>query len=74
MKGGLAAMMFVPRILDRAGIDIAGRLVLTFVVGEEKGEPGTKALVTSYLPGKGVKANCAEEATPTGLAPPHGQR
>jgi succinyl-diaminopimelate desuccinylase len=65
MKGGLVTMMFVPRILEEACVDIAGRLVLTFVVGEEKAEPGTKALVTDYLPRKGVRANWGLVLEPT---------
>jgi len=43
MKSGVAAAMLATRELATEGID--GRLTLTFAVGEETAEPGTKTLV-----------------------------
>lgn len=43
MKSGLAAAMFAGRAAAHA--DLAGELVLTFAIGEETAEPGTKTLV-----------------------------
>lgn len=44
MKAGLAAMMFAARAATESDA-LDGRLVLTFAIGEETGEPGTKHLV-----------------------------
>ncbi len=43
MKSGIAAAMLAGRWAEAAGID--GTLTLTFAVGEETAEPGTKTLV-----------------------------
>ena len=45
MKGGLAAMMIVAKILNELKNQLHGRLLLQFAIGEEKGEPGTKHLL-----------------------------
>ncbi|WP_100372195.1 acetylornithine deacetylase [Bacillus sp. FJAT-45037] len=42
MKGGLAACLFAAKLLDEAGIDLKGDLMLQSVIGEEVGEAGTK--------------------------------
>lgn len=44
MKGGLTAMLLAARAAASSGA-LDGQLVLTFAVGEETGEPGTKRLV-----------------------------
>jgi succinyl-diaminopimelate desuccinylase len=45
MKGGLAVMMVLAKILQDKGLP-RGKVVFQFVVGEETGEPGTKDLLT----------------------------
>ena len=46
MKGGLAVMMVLAKILQDKGLP-RGKVIFQFVVGEETGEPGTKDLLTS---------------------------
>jgi succinyl-diaminopimelate desuccinylase len=48
MKAGLAAAMLAGRAAAR-GDSVDGTLVLTFAVGEETGEPGTKHLVEDEI-------------------------
>ncbi|MDV2683032.1 acetylornithine deacetylase [Alkalihalophilus lindianensis] len=42
MKGGLAACLFAVKLLDEAGIQLPGDLLVQSVIGEEVGEAGTK--------------------------------
>ena len=51
MKGGLAAMMMLAKLLHEKGLP-RGKVVFQFVMGEETGEPGTKHLL-SILGNKG---------------------
>ena len=51
MKGGLAAMMMLAKLLHEKGLP-RGKVVFQFVIGEETGEPGTKHLL-SLLGNKG---------------------
>jgi succinyl-diaminopimelate desuccinylase len=44
MKGGLAVMMILAKLLHEKGFP-RGRVLFQFVVGEETGEPGTKDLL-----------------------------
>lgn len=53
MKGGVTAAMLAGRAAAESG-EIDGRLVLTFSVGEETGEPGTLRLVESLDADYGV--------------------
>lgn len=59
MKAGLAAMMLAGRAAAAADLD--GELVLTFAMGEETGEPGTKVLV------EGLEADFGIVLEPTEL-------
>lgn len=61
-KGGLAAMALALVGLARAGIRLAGDLVLTAVVDEEYRGEGTEAVIYS-----GLRADGAIVAEPTGL-------
>lgn len=45
MKGSLAAMLAAARSLERAGVRLAGDLVLAFVADEEHGSLGTRAVL-----------------------------
>jgi len=51
MKGGLAAMMMLAKLLHEKGLP-RGKVVFQFVMGEETGDPGTKHLL-SILGNKG---------------------
>ena len=51
MKGGLAAMMMLAKVLHEDGLP-RGKVVFQFVMGEETGEPGTRHLL-SVLGDKG---------------------
>jgi len=51
MKGGLAAMMMLAKLLREKGLP-RGKAVFQFVIGEETGDPGTKHLL-SILGNKG---------------------
>lgn len=48
MKGSLAAMIMAVDTLQKAGIQPAGDVILTFVADEEYKSIGTEALVTAY--------------------------
>jgi succinyl-diaminopimelate desuccinylase len=56
MKGGLGVALEVARVLQLSGFQLAGDLVLTFAMGEEAGEPGTKTILEAarYKDGFGV--------------------
>lgn len=59
MKSGVAAAMLAGRSAARG--DLAGELILTFAVGEETSEPGTKTLV------EGLEADYGVVLEPTEL-------
>lgn len=61
MKGGLTAMMVTAKILKDLNVKLKGNLVLTFAIGEEKAEPGTKYLVVD----KGIKGDWGIVVEPT---------
>ncbi len=63
MKGGLAAMMIVARILNEMRDNLRGKLLLHFAIGEETGEPGTKHLLLN----RGLRGNYGIVLEPTGL-------
>lgn len=56
MKGGLGVALEVARVIQLSGFQLAGDLVLTFAMGEETGEPGTKTILeaSGYTEGFGV--------------------
>ena len=56
MKGGIGVALEVARVLLESGRELKGDLVLTFAVGEETGEPGTKTLLdtSNYTDGFGI--------------------
>lgn len=60
MLGAVAAMAMAMVTLKRSGRPLKGDLVLTAVVGEENGSPGTHHLVT-----QGIKADFAIVGEPT---------
>jgi succinyl-diaminopimelate desuccinylase len=62
MKGGLAVMMVLAKILHDRGLP-AGKVVFQFVIGEEMGEPGTKDLLTK----KGIRGDYGIVLEPTSL-------
>ena len=51
MKGGLAAMMILAKVLHEKGLP-RGKVIFQFAIGEETGDPGTKHLL-SILGNKG---------------------
>jgi len=62
MKGGLAAMIILAKILRESGFP-CGEVVFQFVIGEESGEPGTKHLLLR----KGVRGDYGIVLEPTTL-------
>ncbi len=56
MKGGLGVALEVAHVIQLSGFQLAGDLVLTFAMGEETGEPGTKTILEAagYTDGFGV--------------------
>lgn len=56
MKGGLGVALEVARVIQLSNLPLAGDLVLTFAMGEEAGEPGTKTILEAagYTDGFGV--------------------
>jgi len=62
MKGGLAVMMILAKILNETGFH-RGEVIFQFVIGEETGEPGTKHLLLR----KGVKGDYGIVLEPTAL-------
>jgi succinyl-diaminopimelate desuccinylase len=62
MKGGLAVMMVLAKILQDKGLP-RGKVVFQFVVGEETGEPGTKDLLTR----RGIRGDYGIVLEPTSL-------
>ena len=62
MKGGLVAAITAIAALGRAGIDLAGGLVVQSVVDEETGGPGTRAAIA-----RGPTADAAICVEPTDL-------
>jgi len=62
MKGGLAVMMILAKLLKEKGFP-RGRVLFQFVVGEETGEPGTKDLLIK----RGIKGDYGIVLEPTSL-------
>jgi succinyl-diaminopimelate desuccinylase len=56
MKGGLGVALEVARVIQQSGIQLKGDLVLTFAMGEETAEPGTKSILEAagYTEGFGI--------------------
>ena len=65
MKGALAVMMLLAR--DLKGSLERGTLVLTFAIGEERGEPGTRHILLEELPRLGLKPDFGIVMEPTNL-------
>jgi len=63
MKGGITAAALAAKALKDAGIRLRGDLILQFVIGEERGEPGTRHLVVE----KGIVGDYAIVLEPTEL-------
>jgi acetylornithine deacetylase len=63
MKGGMACALHAAKAIADAGVDLAGRLLVAPVVGEEDGGSGTLALLDH-----GVRADAAVVLEPTALA------
>lgn len=63
MKGGLAALLFVVRLISEAGIELRGDLLFQSVIGEEAGEAGTRACME-----KGCVADFAIVADTSNMA------
>jgi acetylornithine deacetylase len=63
MKGGLACGLHAARAIADTGVELAGRLVITPVIGEEDGGAGTLAALLH-----GVTADAAVVMEPTDLA------
>jgi len=61
-KGGLVAQTIAAKALKDAGVKLKGDLILTYVIGEEMGEPGSKYLFTK----KQIKADWGVVTEPTG--------
>jgi len=68
MKGGLCCALAAARALTAAGVELAGRLVIESVIGEEDGGCGTLAAIE-----RGYRGDGAIVMEPTGLdvAPAH---
>lgn len=64
MKGPLAAMVGAVRAIQKSGISLRGRVMITAVVGEEQDQAGTKQLAKD-----GIRADFAIVGEPTGLRP-----
>jgi succinyl-diaminopimelate desuccinylase len=64
MKSALAMMLEIARSL--AGKKLHGTVVLTFASGEERLEPGTKYLLTEFLPKHGINGDFGVVLEPTG--------
>lgn len=64
MKGGLALMLTLPKVLQNFEDDV--NLVLTFAIGEETGEEGTKEIL-AYLKRKNVNGRFGIVLEPTEL-------
>jgi acetylornithine deacetylase len=62
MKGGLVCGMYAAKALMDAGVELAGRLLVTSVIGEEDGGSGTLATLEH-----GVRADAAIIMEPTSL-------
>jgi len=45
MKGGIAIALEAARVIRQSGFQLKGDLILTFAMGEETGEPGTKSIL-----------------------------
>ena len=56
MKGGLGVALEAARVIQLSQFPLKGDLVLTFAMGEEAGEPGTKVLLeeSGYTDGFGI--------------------
>lgn len=63
MKGGLAAAIHAAHVLRTVGVDLAGRLSIASVVGEEDGGCGTLALLE-----RGVRADACVIPEPSELS------
>ncbi|MCU1594271.1 MAG: peptidase [Frankiales bacterium] len=63
MKGGLACQLLAAAVLQEAGVDLHGRLLLQSVVGEEDGGLGTFATLA-----RGHRGDLAVVCEPTSLA------
>lgn len=61
MKGGLTSMMIAAKALKDSNIRLKGNLILTFAVGEEVGDPGTRYIVVD----KGIKGDWGIVVEPT---------
>ena len=62
MKGGLAVMMILAKLLHEKGFP-RGRVLFQFVVGEETGEPGTRDLLIK----RGIRGDYGIVLEPTSL-------
>ena len=62
MKGGLVCGLYAAKALVEAGVELAGTLLVTSVIGEEDGGSGTLATLEH-----GVRADAAIVMEPTGL-------
>ncbi|MFQ5997914.1 MAG: M20 family metallopeptidase [Candidatus Bathyarchaeia archaeon] len=60
-KSGLVAMTMATKAVKDAGVKLKGDVILTYAIGEEMGEPGTRALFTK----KGLKADYGIVTEPT---------
>ncbi len=73
LKAGICAAIEALRALDKAGIELAGDVVLAFVGDEESGEPGSgvsagmKALVPAIVSGEVPRPDFAIYVEPTTL-------
>jgi putative selenium metabolism hydrolase len=71
MKGGLAAMIYGAKLLQDAGVPLAGNLVVACVVQEEPSEGvGSRVLIEE----EGIRPDWVVLGEPTGLEVSRGQR
>ncbi|RLG91751.1 MAG: hypothetical protein DRO36_03535 [Candidatus Hecatellales archaeon] len=61
MKGGLTSMIIAAKAIKEANVQLKGNLILTFAVGEEVGDPGTRYIVVD----KGIKGDWGIVTEPT---------
>ena len=61
MKGGLTSMMIAAKALKDANVQLKGNLVLTFAIGEEVGDPGTRHIVVD----RGIRGDWGIVTEPT---------